>query len=172
MAIKLEVGKKYELNNGEVHECTKMNGDDPLAVDCSGYGPFVINGCLYHHDGTFADRDAIQKCHGVKRCVDDPKLWRDMTQEEKGALLLAHHEGKAIELFISKGSWMECSPFWTDDVAYRVKPEPVRETVTIYAGSPDLGLFRHDRDIHDTHRITFDLIDGVPDCASVKMEEL
>ena len=24
----------------------------------------------------------------------------------------------------------------------------------------------------DTHRITFDLIDGKPDCASIKMEEL
>ena len=181
MAIKLEVGKRYELNNGEVHECTKMNGDDPLAVDYSGYGPFVINGCLYHQDGTFAGRASIQEYHGVKRCVDDvqpdttddaTKLWRDMTPEEKGALLLAHHEGKTIEWF-DRGRWItdiKFNPQKYTTLSYRVKTEPVRETMTLYGSDNSawlplpLGL--------DTHRITFDVIDGVPDCVSVKMEEL
>lgn len=162
MTIKLEVGKRYELNNGEVHECTKMHGDDPLAVDHLGFGPFVISGILYHQDGRRADYDA--ECDlSVKRCVDGaPKLWRDMTPEEKGALLLAHHEGKTIELFLSKDDWMECSPYWSDDVAYRVKPGPVRETVTL-------------RNFHEKAKgfvITFNVIDGVPDCDSIKMEEL
>lgn len=173
MAIKLEVGKKYELNNGEVHECTKMWGDDPLFVDRYGYGPFVINGIFYHQDGTFASRTSVQEYSGVKRCVNDaPKLWRDMTPEEKGALLLAHHEGKTIELFIGDDGWSACSPYWADDVAYRVKPEPVVETISIYSVRPCCGLFGPDRDSDDTHRITFDVIDGVPDCASVKMEKL
>lgn len=173
MTIKLEVGKRYELNNGEVHVCTKMYGDDPLAVDEHGHGPFVICGSLYHQDGTFAGRAATQKYRGVKRAVDDVqpdatddahKIWRDMTPEEKGALLLAHHEGKVIEQFDGEAAFWGVSapPEWIDSVAYRVKPEPMRERVII-------------RNFHEKARgfiITFDVIDSVPDCDSIKMEEL
>lgn len=31
--------------------------------------------------------------------TNEYKLWRDMTPEEKGALLLAKHEGKRIQCF-------------------------------------------------------------------------
>lgn len=177
MAIKLEVGKKYELNNGEVHECTRMVGEELLAIDDWGYGPFVINEMRYHHDGTFADRDAIQAELGIKRCVsdDNPKIWCYMTPEEKGALLLAHYEGKVIEMFIAKGVWVECIPLWADDVAYRVKPEPTRKTVEILTDGVNIELcdfFKLPEISNPTHRITFDMIDGEPDCASIKMEKL
>lgn len=105
----------------------------------------------------------------ISRASDAPKLWRDMTDAEKGALLLAHHEGKVIEyaLDCEDGStkW-----YFTDfmvpqsGVAYRVRPEPKLETVTLYGC--------RDRFLGDTHRITFDLIDGKPDVGSVKMDEL
>ena len=61
------------------------------------------------------------------------KLWKDMTSEEKGALLLAYHEGKVIEWgygygkdFHVAGSSAEegLYPEWTDYCSYRVKPEP------------------------------------------------
>ena len=53
-----------------------------------------------------------------------PKLWCDMTPEEKGALLLAHHEGKAIE-DLCLGQWGVSTPVcFLDNVAYRIKPEP------------------------------------------------
>ena len=55
--MKIEVGKKYELNNGDVHECVRMHGDDHIAVDKYGLGPFVIGNVLYHQDGRFADCD-------------------------------------------------------------------------------------------------------------------
>lgn len=174
MTIKLEVGKRYELNNGEVHECTKMNGDDPLSVDYSGYRPFVIGDMCYHQDGRWAIYNA-EDALSVKRCVDDaPKLWLDMTPEEKGALLLAHHEGKAIELFIGDDGWEACDPYWADFVAYRVKPEPVVETVTLYGYNynKDQWAFGTTKEYEDTHRITFNVADGKTDCASVKMEEL
>jgi hypothetical protein len=59
--------------------------------------------------------------------MTDPKKWRDMTPEEKGALLLAHHEGKAIEVFMSDSAWHEQSgPNWFDKYAYRVKPPEPR----------------------------------------------
>jgi hypothetical protein len=64
---------------------------------------------------------------------DTPKLWRDMTPEEKGALLLAQHEGKAIECLDPSNEsdvWDALEPSWFEDLAYRVKPEPKNETAT------------------------------------------
>lgn len=178
MAIKLEVGKKYELNNGEVHECTRMVGEELLAIDDWGFGPFVINEMRYHHDGTFAARGMVQEYHGVKRCVsDDPKIWLNMTPKEKGALMLAHHEGKVIELYDpTVGGWVVCTrPTWAKLIAYRVKPEPVRETVQILTDGTAAELcdfFKLPEISKPTHRITFDMIDGEPDCNSIKMEKL
>lgn len=104
-----------------------------------------------------------------------PTLWRDMTPEEKVALLLAAHEGKVIE-YTYEG-WYEWGnadideyPLWLDSVSYRVKHEDVRETVAIYGKSGT--VWGVDRMLRDTHRITFDTIDGVPDCNSVKMEAI
>jgi hypothetical protein len=106
---------------------------------------------------------------------EPPKLWRDMTPEEKGALLLAHHEGKMIETWF-RGAWIgKGHGGWGKENAYRIRPEPKRETVRIegYVISNDDCVFSNMRDIlGDTHRITFDLIDGKPDCASVKMERI
>ena len=93
-------------------------------------------------------------------------LWRDMTPEEKGALLLAHHEGKVIEVFGGDGyhdMWHDrLYPSFEDDCAYRIKPEPKRETLKLYGKNgwydPAIG--------------TIDLIDGKPDLASIKIEEV
>lgn len=63
------------------------------------------------------------------------KLWKDMTPEEKGALLLAYHEGKVIEwcygfcepsTFRVDGSSAKggMEPCWDPKCYYRVKPEP------------------------------------------------
>lgn len=106
---------------------------------------------------------------------DTPKLWRDMTPEEKGALLLAHHEGKVIQCFGVDLWHDEEWPFWHPEAAYRIRPEqsvePKRETVEI-RGHVGLGWSSLDFDDDDTHRITFDLIDGKPDPASIKLEAL
>ena len=113
--------------------------------------------------------------------IGTPKKWKDMSPEEKGALLLADHEEKEIEIYLAKidytGEAQEyvweplIYPGFRDQCAYRVKPEPVAETVTSY-WCPKWGMRLHNP-VHDTtHRITFDLIDGKPDCDSVKMEEI
>lgn len=106
----------------------------------------------------------------ISRAADTPKLWRDMTHEENGALLLAMYERKTVQVY-SAGTWEEKkSPPFYDGWAYRVKPEPKVETVTLYG--------RHDvqwvlaRCQYDTHKITFNTINGKPDCASIKMEPL
>jgi hypothetical protein len=53
--------------------------------------------------------------------------------------------------------WKTAVPRFTDWCYYRIRPEPKVETVTFE---------------HAGCRFTFNLIDGKPDCASVKMEEL
>ena len=104
------------------------------------------------------------------RAEQPPKLWRYMTPEEKGALLLADHEGHAIQQLYPSG-WKTRDPEWSDFCAYRVRPEPKRETVALYFGELKQGaLLRKVRT--DTHRITFDLIDGKPDPDSIRMEQV
>ena len=66
---------------------------------------------------------------------DQPKTWGEMTPEEKGALLLAKHEGKTIQTkWANESCWVDSNwvAFNCDTLQYRVKPEPVREIVTLY----------------------------------------
>lgn len=98
-----------------------------------------------------------------------PKLWRDMTPEEKGVLLLAHHEKPGSVEFLNEDEWtvLNCLGWW-DELAYRIKPEPKVETVTVHYQKNGATVMP----VSDgyTHRITFQTIDGKPYCASVKME--
>lgn len=112
-------------------------------------------------------------------CAEDqppatPKTWGEMTDEEKGALLLAEHRGKVVEVQgTDPDIWVQClTEDVQDDWIVRVRPEPKRDTVTIY-GAPSKHIqWCLDQCGIDTHRITFDVIDGKPDCASIRMEEL
>jgi hypothetical protein len=98
-----------------------------------------------------------------------------MTPEQKGALLLAHHEGKGIQ-FSHACEWFTFTTQWhgwRGKLAYRVKPEPKRETVTMTGHNRGYWCFGSDRlEDRDTHRITFDTIDGEPDCATIRMDRL
>ena len=108
----------------------------------------------------------------ISRAKYKPKLWRDMTPEEKGALLLAAHEGKVIEEWTPdirgvNPQWLEWHPqpkFMLDGRAYRIKLEPKIETVAL--------CWRHDVGTVKNKIGTINLIDGKPDCASIKMDEV
>lgn len=132
------------------------------------------------------DKHVYIACHGsftydydakfkmVSRAV---KLWRDLTPAEKGALLLAHHENPGSVEFLNEDEWVTLEYLgWLDNFAYRIKPEPVVETVTVYGGNTKAMNrnwgFSGDHLGPETHRITFQTINGKPDCASVKMEEV
>ena len=95
---------------------------------------------------------------------ETPKLWRYMTPEEKGALLLAHHEGGVIEYWNTReNAWQPVAsgkPKWFALDAYRVRPEPKREKVTLWA-------HYQGRDILIGK---MDLIDGKPDPDSIRMK--
>lgn len=103
------------------------------------------------------------------------KTWGEMTDAEKGALLLAHHEGKVIEC-LSITNWYECREVvWDADCAYRVRPEPKRETVTVYGRDVEDcngWFFGPNKITSDTVAITFELVDGKPDVTTIKMKEL
>jgi len=59
--------------------------------------------------------------------TDHPKPFRDLSDAEKGALLLAHHRGRDIEHFSkSREVWIIAdSPWWSDETIYRIAPEPL-----------------------------------------------
>ncbi len=62
------------------------------------------------------------------------KIWGEMTDEEKSALLLAEHEGRTIQQFFDSPPWAtwfpkdKTSPFQSE-VAYRIAPFPGAELV-------------------------------------------
>lgn len=123
--------------------------------------------CLKHSDGSvrpYGDWGWSPYFTVVSRAEDTPTKWGDMTPEQKGALLLAHHEGKTIECYCFREGQFTTThePYLFDGVAYRIKPEPKVEVV-------------HLMNFHEKakgHAIVFTVVDGVPDCNSVKMEAI
>jgi len=105
---------------------------------------------------------------------DECPTWSDMTPEAQGALLLAFHNGAGIQLF-KRGSvkWYDMSekPSWVDHMKYRVKPaDPVVVTHELFGRHK---LFWSGACVEpDTHRLTYNMIDGVIDCASIQMMEI
>ena len=102
--------------------------------------------------------------------TDAPKLWRDMTDAEKGALLLDEYEDRTVEM-CDGGHWykkMRHSMF-NPNFTYRRKPEPQVETVVLYwqKGANAISEMLDT----DTHSITLTLRDGKPDPVA-KVEKL
>lgn len=181
---KMEVGtlSNLDVKPGDVVEC--------LTPDV--WGVHYTPGRKYEVGRKDDDCVSIKNDEGVQfgtfrlisRAPVTPKTWGDMTDAEKGALLLAAHEGKVIEWHApdidhtgrtASMSWVECQSIGRySDYTYRIKPEPKRETVTITGWcDEDVGwLWGKGPDDQDTHRITFDTIDCDPDCDSIKMDRL
>lgn len=110
---------------------------------------------------------------------DNPKTWGEMTPEEKGALLLAHHEQMQLELYSTLDKvWQAVrSPSWSGHSAYRVKPEPKRKTVRLFGYGTFANVLREDYWTEDEpgvakYAITFDTLDGKPVLNSIRMEAL
>lgn len=99
--------------------------------------------------------------------------WSEISDQEKGEMLLAHHNGKEIEMY-NFGEWVTVEPQWVSNRAYRIKKEPVNETVTLYGEFENVDVVELGKlkMIGDTHMITYNVIDGKIDCSSVVMKEL
>lgn len=172
--MKIEEGKYYRTRDGHmVGPMRRWHDSAPHPwKDDTGTSTHI-----WRDDGTSGYDGTPQL---VGEWIDEPetpKLWRDMTPEEKGALFLAEFEGRCIEKKNPKNSaesWETLGFFdWLGDnmTAYRIRPEPKRETVTLHGAGYEWGQ-ANEPCADDTHSITFDLIDGKPDPASIKMEAL
>lgn len=178
--IKLEAGKYYKTRDGRKVGPMRRDPDLYVIWDCMEMYPEDDD---YHWFG-----DGRRGHASCDDCIDliaewpsddtpaqpEPALWRDMTPEQKGVLLLAAHEGKVIECWHHSDTpeyWAEVDPSWADNCAYRIRPDPKLDTVTGYFWrSYGLSLFSGYHVSCATHRITFDTIDGKPDPASIRMD--
>ena len=125
----------------------------------SGYNGYIVTWELVSRAGS-TDAD------------DGYLIWGDMTPEAQGALLLACHNGETIQFF-SIDEWFDADHklSWYDDAKYRVKPaDPVVVTHEIFGSNEIFWGYLTNED--DTHKMTYNTIDGVIDCASVRMVEI
>ena len=110
----------------------------------------------------------------------EPTPWKEMTDEEKGALLLARINGATLQTKAYGSDWSDkdfSNNKFHSDFVYRIKPDPVVETVTLKGGVYEdcayfFDVFEQNKKSWYTHRITFETVDGVPDCSTVKMDKL
>lgn len=122
--MKIEVGKYYKTRSGK--KVGPAKGLEPYASF-----PWSIP---HFEGGFYAYTEEGKSC--LDRTEDDivgewveemttERTWGDMSPEEKGALLLAHHEGKVIEYtsLQYEDEWYESNPIWFGNLIYRVKPE-------------------------------------------------
>ena len=165
--------RELDVKPGDVVEYGPGGGVTTVTHIADGlyYGDGNRADCPYCEDAAFrivsrAPRDNSDLPSGMAwtplRDNDTPKMWRDMTPEEKGALLLAHHEGKAIEVYnANTGEWREVRAEWIYYKAYRIRPEPKRETVS-YEWNCSYGFYGNDgpNDPKTNRNVTLPLIDG------------
>ena len=94
----------------------------------------------------------------------NPTPFGGLSDEKKGALLLARYEGKVIECYRGSFGWYitGSSHKFSNSLAYRVKPETIVKTVAL--------CYRHDTGTVKNKIGTIQLVNGVPDPASIKMD--
>lgn len=113
--------------------------------------------------------------------IAGPKTFGEMSDAEKGALLLSKLNGVDVQYSsLNKsaghpGGWQDQGGRWffVDDTYYRIKPESVVREVALTGKVAQKWIFT-DTEAYDTdtYRITFTTTDGKPDLDSIKMEEI
>ena len=141
------------------------NTGDFFTLKLSSGGSIRAGTC----DGTLGDWELV--------CGPSDLTWGDMTPEQQGALLLAHHQGKTIEmLLVYSRDWhtLTDKPNFLPEYAYRIKPEPVVVHHEMHNRVHDgkLESFTKGKHFTSTHVLTYDTQDGVPVCSSVKLSKL
>lgn len=172
----MEIGTLKELNVkvGDVVEDT----DDGMIFKIARIDGLGAYGKTTYNDGSVTEDDnwsmgGISSWRIVSRASEAPKLWGEMSDAEKGALLLdwSDNHGRNVQQW-NGSEWVPMATGRFGRVtAYRVRPESVREVVKIF-GSGNYWTKDKTARQSDTHRITFETVDGKPDCASIKMETI
>jgi hypothetical protein len=157
-----------------------------------GHYYYTVNeaGLLCHGEPLFPLSSDYQKggCYytsGVswKLISRAPRLqpWSQLPDKEKVELLVAQNKGKQLEVSRDNGvTWCE-GTLWSgiDFLYYRVQPPPPRlpvvKEITQGWKTNVRGEFQPmsaDHTQRATHKVTFTVTDGQPDCNSIKMEKL
>jgi len=127
-----------------------LDGDDGWSLDNAAMWRIVSR----------APRDD-QDHDGITWASDAPKMWRDMTPEEKGAFWTRVYHGGVVEWYDPDDlEWKEDDSFepdYFDKAAYRTRPEPKRETVTVFG---EVGYWVKAMLPGATRSLTLPLIDG------------
>lgn len=157
-----------ELKEGDVIEWDHRDPDN-------WFGPrtYTVDseGVPRHEDRGYLSPKGNALCRVIH--TNAPKLWKDMTPEEKGALLLAHHEGKVIEWYDPvEDIWLiEGYHDWDPELSFRVRPEPKVETVTV-EGWVEFGKWWTGKRVPGVmHKITLTITDGEVD-ETAKVERI
>jgi hypothetical protein len=157
---------------GDTVRCTgsnpyfdKYKTGDIFTLELNDYGNIGIDLC----NGSLGDWELV--------CDPSDLTWGDMTPEQQGALLLAHHQGKTIEmLLVYSKVWhtLTGKPEFQPEYAYRIKPEPVVVHHEMHNRVHDgkLESFTKGKHFTSTYVLTYDTKDGVPVCSSVKLSKL
>ena len=96
--------------------------------------------------------------------MSDPKphkTWVQMTKEEKREIAFRAMSGEKVQLYTQGygwGGWDGETPFCEIPFPIRIRPKPKRGKVILY-GSLSGAYFNNVSEL-DTHRITFDTLDG------------
>jgi len=157
-----EIGAKV----GDIVECVHWKGDFYTEGKCYP----VVNryGCMQFSIGTL---DILGEWKMVTKKelpyghvqLPDGSTVDLLSQDVKSALINC----KLIYQYFTNNGWKVIDiPYWVNTTTYRVKPQPKIETVTL--DSADIRF----KEFLRGATITFNLIDGVPDCNSIKMEKL
>jgi hypothetical protein len=109
-------------------------------------------------------------------CDPSDLTWGDMTPEQQGALLLAHHQGKTIQVnSFATGLWTRLKhPMWNNNAPYRIGIDSVvvhHEMHSVLYGGNIIG-FAEGKQTASKHVLTYTSEDGVPVCSSVKLSKL
>lgn len=171
--MKIEAGKYYRTRDGRKAGPVAISGDSSYP-----WLARVDTMRVFQADGTHGS-PAVARERGldlVAAWTEEPAVWLDMTPEEKGAVLLAKHEDRPVDY------WNKASHRWEtlksrsgdlyDKTAYRVKPEPTVELVNLHWTNQYRTGVTLECHPCDTHLITFNVVNGEPDCDSIKMEPL
>lgn len=122
--MKIEVGKYYKARDGrKVGPMDYWDYDPEFMVsksgDFVGFRWYCEGGKIYPNLGCHLDLIAEWEEWTV---YNNDLPFGDLTDEQKGALLLAAHEGGEVELYSdSKGEWFVSTPLWIDICPYRIK---------------------------------------------------
>ena len=103
----------------------------------------------------------------------DDLTFDEMSDAQKIELVQGELDGKRFKYWsAASGVWLDKSLYsWFNHFKYRAKPaEPVVVEVEVYVSKSEHSYSQ--RLNASTHSITYNTIDGEPDCDSIKMEEL